>query len=64
MKMEVPKEIYEIIDYINGMKHPKETKELFFAVSEGRIKEGDNRLEGSDLLGGEGFALTDISGRN
>lgn len=61
--MEVPKEIYEIIDYIDSLDHPKETMELFLGIAEGSVQESDYRLEGTDLLGGEGFAFTDIAGR-
>ena len=59
--MKIPKEIYELIDYIETMKHPEETKELFFAFAEGSIEQGDDCLEGSELLRGEGFTLTDIT---
>ena len=55
--MNVPKEIYEIIDYINEQKHPAQTKELFFALAERGIEQSDNSLKSADLLGGEGFAL-------
>ena len=58
----VPKEIYEIVDYINEQEHAAETKELFFALAEGGIEQGDNRFKCSDLLGGEGFSLADITG--
>lgn len=59
--MTIPKEIYELIDYIETMKHPEKTKELFIAFAEGSIEQGDDSLEGSELLGGEGFAFTDIT---
>ena len=58
----VPKEIYEIIDYINEQEHAAETKELFFALAERGIEQGDNRFKSSDLLGRDGFSITDITG--
>lgn len=61
-KLDVPKEIYEIIDYINSQKHAADTKELFFAIAERGIEQGNNGFKSSDLLGGEGFSFTDITG--
>ena len=60
--MDVPKEIYEIIDYINGMKNPAQTKELFFALAERGIEQSDDRFKSSDLLGGQSFSLTEVAG--
>lgn len=61
LKMEIPKEIYEIIDYIRELKHPEETLDLLIAFTERGIEQGNDGFESSDLLGGEGFAFADIT---
>ena len=60
--MEIPKEIYELVDYIRELKHPDETMDLLIAFTERGIEQGDDGLQGSDLLRGESFAFTDITG--
>lgn len=62
--LNVPKEIYEIIDYINAQQNPQIIKEKLFGLIEGGIEQGDDCLESSDLLGGEGFALPEIPRRD
>lgn len=64
VKLAIPKEIYEIIDYINAQDNSQKVKEKLFGLIEAGIEQGDDGLESSDLLGGEGFALSEIPRRN
>lgn len=36
--MNIPNEIYEIIDFMQAMKHPNETKRAFFSLVEENSK--------------------------